>query len=113
MNLKTIIDQVGLTQHSGADQAALLEVTGGYAGDLLSEVMANGNPGQLWVTRQVHQNIVAVAVLKELSAVVIIQGAQPDQDTLIKAEKEGLAILSSPLPAFEVIGRIYALLHQG
>jgi hypothetical protein len=88
------------------------EVTGGYAGDLLSDVMANSNNGDVWVTRQVHQNIVAVAALKEIAGIIIVQGATPEQDTIEKAQKEGIPILISGLPEFEVVGKIYHLLRS-
>lgn len=87
------------------------EVTGGYAGDLLSDVMANSAAGDIWVTRQVHQNIVAVAALKEHSAIVVVQGATPEKDTLEKAAKEGIPVLVADMSEFEVVGRLYQLLH--
>lgn len=87
------------------------EVAGGYAGDLLSDVMANSEGGDIWVTRQVHQNIVAVAALKEHAGIIIVQGATPEQDTIDKAQKEGIPILISALPEFEVVGRLHRLLY--
>lgn len=87
------------------------EVTGGYAGDLLSDVMANSSAGNIWVTRQVHQNIVAVASLKEHAAIVIVQGATPEKETLDKATKEGIPILVADMAEFEVVGRLFQLLY--
>jgi predicted transcriptional regulator len=109
MQLGAIQAELELATQCGAGHLDV-EVTGGYVGDLLSDVMANSAKGQIWVTRQVHQNIVAVAMLKELSGIVIVQGAIPDKDTVAKAEKEGLPILTTSLPAFEVVGRIHRLL---
>ncbi len=88
------------------------EVNGGYASDLLSDVMANSNKGNLWITLQIHQNIVAVATLKELAGIVLVNGREPEEDTLKKAEEENIPILVTKLPAFEVIGRLYALLTK-
>ena len=85
------------------------EVTGGYAGDLMSDVMANSKAGNVWVTMQVHANIVAVAVLKELSGIIIVNGRRPAEDTLKKAVEENVPILISTMPAFEVTGRLYVL----
>lgn len=85
------------------------EVTGGYVSDLLSDVMANARAGDLWVTLQVHHNIVAVASLKEIAGIVIIGGREPDKETLAKAEKENIPILLTELPAFEVVGRLYQM----
>ena len=87
------------------------EVSGGYAGDLLSDVMANSTVGNVWVTRQVHQNIVAVASLKEHAAIIVVQGANPGKETLEKAAKEGIPILVADMNEFEVVGRLYQLLR--
>ena len=85
------------------------EVSGGYCGDLLSDVMANAEPGSLWFTIQAHQNIVAVAVLRELAGIVLVNGRTPDDDTKAKAEEEGIPILISPSPAYHLAGRLYEL----
>jgi len=71
--------------------------------------MANAKAGDVWVTLQVHQNIVAVAALKELAAVILIGGRQPERQTLAKAEEENIPLLLSELPAFEVAGRLYQM----
>jgi hypothetical protein len=89
------------------------EVSGGYASDLLSDVMAHAGKDYLWVTLQIHQNIVAVAVLKELAGIVIVNGRQPEQETLAKAESEGVPILGTQLATFEIVGRLYGLGLRG
>ena len=77
-------------------------VTGGYISDLLSDVMAHAKSGDVWITLQIHQNTVAVATLKELAGIIIINGKQPAQETIDKAEEEGVSILTSELTAFEL-----------
>ncbi|NMA55705.1 MAG: serine kinase [Firmicutes bacterium] len=91
--------------HEQLDRA----IEGAYASDLLSHVMARAREGNIWVTIQAHQNIVAVATLLNLAGIVIAGGIEPQADTLHKAEEEGVPIISTPLPAFQVIGRLYAL----
>ena len=112
MTLKNIIDKLELVVKvdSGGMEK---EVEGGYVSDLLSDVIAHGQKGTIWVTLQVHQNIVAVAVLKELAGIVIIGGKEPAAETLKKAQNEEVAILSTQLSAFEVAGRLYALGLRG
>lgn len=85
------------------------EVTSGYCGDLLSDVMANAEPGALWFTIQSHQNIVAVAVLRELAGIILVNGRVPDEDTKAKAEEEGIPILISPRPSYHLAGQLYGL----
>ncbi len=72
-----------------------LKPAGGYASDLLSCVMAGARKNAIWVTLQSHVNIVAVAALLELAAVIITEGVAPDADTLAKAQEEGVVLLGT------------------
>ena len=85
------------------------EVTGGYACDLLSFVMARAKTGAIWITVQGHPNIVAVASLIGLAGVVIAEGSKVDPATLDKAEKEGIPILTSKETTYVVAGQLYEL----
>jgi predicted transcriptional regulator len=85
------------------------EASGGYCGDLLSDAMANAPRGGIWLTVQSHQNIVAVAVLRELAGIVLVNGRKPDQDTIQKAEEESIPLLLSPVSSFVLAGRMYEL----
>ena len=85
------------------------EVTGGYASDLMSDVIAHGEEGDLWITLQTHTNVVAVAVMKGLAAIVLTGGREPEPETAARAEAEGVPVLKTDLPAFQLIGRLYAM----
>ena len=108
MKVKDIIKDLGLEVAAG-EKGLDREITGGYCGDLLSDVMANTASGDLWFTIQSHQNIVAVAVLKDLAAIILVNDRQPDEDTLAKAEEEGVPILLSTLSAFTLAGRVHEM----
>ena len=110
MKLREIVESLHCSVKCGEDRLDQ-PVSGGYASDLLSDVIANGGAGNVWVTMQVHVNIVAVAVLKELAGIIIVQGRQPTEDTLRKAREEKVAIIVSGLPAFETVGRIHSMLE--
>jgi len=84
-------------------------VTGAYTSDLLSDVMANTKRDNIWITLQTHLNIVAVATLKEITAVIVVLDKEIDKDTLEKAEKEKITILKTPLTAYQVGGKLYEL----
>ncbi len=107
MNIAEAAEKIGGTLVS-AKTAAGCEIQGGYASDLLSDVMGNAREGDIWVTLQKHVNTVAVAQLNGLAAIVLVNGRQPDPDTLTRAEELGLAIISTPLQAFDVVGALYA-----
>jgi hypothetical protein len=85
-------------------------VLDGYSGDLLSDVMANSKEGDIWMTRQVHQNIIAVASLKDHAGIILVHGAEPAKDTLEKALKENIPLMGTDLSGFEIAGRIYNIL---
>jgi hypothetical protein len=88
-------------------------VGGGYASDLLSDVIGHARKDDLWVTIQVHPNIVAVAVLKELAAIVLSGGRLPAAETLAQAEREKVLVLGTGLGTFELVGRLYGMGVRG
>ncbi len=111
MEIGIIASELNLRFMSGSDKMKT-NATGGYTGDLLSDVMANAREGDIWITRQVHQNIVAVATLKDLAAIILVNACEPAKDTLEKAIQENMPILVSDLPAFELTGKIFNLLGK-
>ena len=112
MNLDELVDRLDLKIHTGGRDLART-IGGGYASDLLSDVIAHGRKDDLWVTLQVHPNIIAVAVLKELAAILLVNGREPSAETVERAEKERVPILGSPQSAFECAGRLYGLGIKG
>jgi hypothetical protein len=88
-------------------------VHGGYASDLLSDVIGHARKDDLWVTIQVHPNIVAVAVLKELAGIILVGGRLPAEETLAQAEREKIPVLGTAMGTFELAGRLYALGVKG
>lgn len=108
MTVHDLVEKLNLVVRSAKDNLDV-KVTGGYASDLLSDVMAHSQAGNVWVTLQIHQNIVAVATLKDLSGIIIVNNREPEEETLKKAEEEQIPILVSSLPTFEVVGRLYQL----
>jgi predicted transcriptional regulator len=106
MTVFDIVKSFGLKIRAGENRLGE-EVTGGYAGDLLSDVIAHGRKGNIWVTIQTHRNIVAVATMKELAGIILAGGREPDSDTLQKAEEEEMPILVSSLFTFELVGKLY------
>ncbi len=100
MNLSELMEKTGWQCVAGGGELTR-EVSGAYCGDLLSWVMGNGKPGQAWITVQVHMNVVAVAVLREFSCVIIADNAVLPDDVKERAEDEGLPVLQSGLPVYE------------
>ena len=108
MKLSELLEKTGwdlLTKGVSLDR----EADGAYCGDLLSWVMGKGEPGQAWITVQVHMNIVAVAQLREFSCVLIADGANPPADVIARASDEGLPMIASGLSEFETARKLIEL----
>ncbi|CVK20378.1 DRTGG domain-containing protein [Sporomusa sphaeroides] len=112
MTVQEIADALSLTVVSGQSNLNK-KISGGYTSDLLSNVMGQAQAGNVWVTMQGHQNIVAVALLVGLTAIIVAGGVEPDEDALRKASTEEIVILTTPLTAYEVVGRLYQLGIKG
>lgn len=113
MKLDDIARELGLTQITAPAACGDVDVTCGYASDLLSDVLAHAPAGGVLVTLQVHLNVIAVASHAELAAVIFAGGRHPDDDVLAKAKAEDLALFSAPAGTFDVVGQLYALGLKG
>lgn len=95
--LKVFAGEVGLDN----------EISGGYVSDLLSDVMGHAKENQVWITLQTHRNVLAIASLKDLAAVILVKGLEPDEDTLEYSNEEGVPVLGTTLETFEMAGKFY------
>ncbi len=102
--LRALIGAEDLTPEITEDR----EITCGYTCDLLSWVMAHGDEGMAWVTVQTHLNVIAVAVLSDMACVVLPENIRMEEEPLQKARDEGMAVLTSPLTAYEICGKLSA-----
>jgi hypothetical protein len=109
MTLQEIIDSLALRVVTTPRDFSQIQPAGGYASDLLSCVMAGAGHQGLWVTLQAHINIVAVAALLDLSAVIITENALPDEATIARANTEGITLLVTAMPTFAVVGKLWEL----
>src|SRR5512146_1073604 len=107
MDLQSIIDQLDLKLLTEPKDFSEVVPTSGYVSDLLSCVMAGAKNNGLWITLQCHDNIVAVAALLELAAVIITEDAQPEPSTISRAVARNITLLSTPLPSFEIVGKLW------
>ncbi len=109
MKVTDIVEKLGLSVFSGHEGLGR-EVTGGYASDLLSDVMGHAEAGSAWITIQTHRNVLAIASLRDLSTVIITCGEKPGDDTMAQSNEEGIPVLGTDLSTFELAGRLYSLL---
>ena len=111
MKVKEMIEKLDLKllTKDVSEDALYAEVEGGYASDLLSNAMGQGQTGMVWVTMQGHQNVAAVASLIGLACVIVAGEGPVAEETLHKANANDIVVASTKEPAFELIGKMYEL----
>ncbi len=111
MKVREIVEKLNLKVFSG-ENGLDKEVEGGYVSDLLSDVMGFAKEGSVWLTLQTHKNVMAIATLKELSAVILVKGFQPEEDAMQVSNDEDIPILGSNEQTYELTGKLYNLLSK-
>jgi predicted transcriptional regulator len=111
MTVSEISEKLNLKVLSGND-GCNKNVDGAYVSDLLSDVMGNATEGQIWITLQTHKNIMAIASLKELAAVILVKGLLPAKDCELQSNVEHIPILSTDLETFEIAGKLYSVFNK-
>lgn len=111
MILKEVIEKLNLEIINKGNLE--LEVSKGIVSDLLSYVMGYAKEGDLWITIQTHMNVIAVASLCKVSAVIISSNLEIGEDVINKAIEENLTILRSPYSSYELVGKLYSLGIRG
>lgn len=109
MKLREIITHTDLKPLHRGTWDPEMDMKGCYIGDLLSNVMAKAQAGDLWLTVQTHSNVVAIAVLLNLAGIVIVEGHLPQPQTLEKAQEEGITLLGTSLSSYELACRFASL----
>jgi hypothetical protein len=82
------------------------EVTGGYAGDLLSWVMGRAKSGDAWVTIMTNINVVAVASLTDCACVILAEDSQVEETVVEKARQQGVNLFVSCDDSFTLCHKI-------
>lgn len=100
MNLSDVMNQLNLEEVVKTTQEK--EVNNVYIGDLLSIVMSKSQENDIWITIQTHVNVIAVAALVGISAVIVVEGMKVEQDTIEKAKEMNIPIYTTSLSAYEI-----------
>jgi predicted transcriptional regulator len=111
MKVSEIIPVLGLKVVSGENGLGR-SISGGYTSDLLSDVIGRASEGYAWITIQTHHNVIAVASLKDLAAVIIAGGMKASEETIKKSNDENIPVLLTDDDTFTASGRLYELLKN-
>lgn len=100
MTVSELTEKLNLRVFSLADGER--EITGGYAGDLLSWVMGRAGEGDAWITIMTNINVIAVASLADTACVLLAEGTAPDEEMLSAAKAKGINLLGSEASTFQL-----------
>ena len=109
MKVTDIVGKLGLTVFSGHEGLGH-DIRGGYTSDLLSDVPGHAAEGSVRVTVQVHRNVIAIASLRDIAAVIITCGETPGEDTIAQSNADGVPLPGTTMPTFELTGKLYNLI---
>ncbi|HPS39035.1 MAG TPA: hypothetical protein PL124_06450 [Candidatus Cloacimonadota bacterium] len=110
LTLSTYMEAINGQNLTPAIKPSEIELTGAYVSDMLSDVMGNAKPGQAWITIMKHMNVVAVASMAGIPAIIFAKDSIPDTAVVEKALEEGVCLICSSQPTFDVVGILYKLL---
>lgn len=106
MTIKEVASDLSLKPLSTVEDR---EVNGVFVSDMLSDVMAGAKSGNLWVTVQTHKNIIPAANLVDVSAIIITNGKKVPDETIELANKHNIAVYTTALMTFDLVGKLYGL----
>ena len=107
MKLSEIITKLDLEKLNNKPINSNIEITHGYIGDLLSQVLASIKPNlSLWITIQSHLNIVGVAVMAGIPAIIICESHEVPNEVIAKADEENITILRTKENAFQIAAKL-------
>jgi len=112
ISLDKLAERLGLVAAAADGAISAAEVSGAYCSDLLSDVIANARAGNALITVLTHQNVIGVAALVGLSAVIMTGGMLPEESAILAANKQGIPVFTTELSSFETAGRVHRLLYR-
>ncbi len=107
MKLYEIVEKIGLKVKAMEEKD--VEIEKGYCCDLLSEVMGRAEAGCIWITVHTNMNVLGVASMLDIKAVIIAEGHEADDTFIEKAREEGIALFESSENGFTLSGKLYEM----
>ncbi|MDF2985855.1 MAG: hypothetical protein K0R50_1365 [Eubacterium sp.] len=105
MNIEDLLKIISGKMLTGNTPVLKMKVENIYICDLLSWVMSHAKKGDAWITVLTNVNVPAVALLTEVSCVIIPEDIEVEEFTLQKARENGIVIIGSGMNSFEISRR--------
>ena len=82
------------------------EFDGVYVGDLLSRAMSHVKFDNLWLTIMANTNVIAVASLTEVAAVILAESVELMPEALEAARENDITVLVSDMTVYDLCVKI-------
>ncbi|HSN94941.1 MAG TPA: DRTGG domain-containing protein [Anaerolineaceae bacterium] len=82
------------------------DIKGGFAGDLMSDVLASIQSESVLITGLSNPQVVRTALIADVRLIIFGRGKKPGKDTINLAIAEQLPIVTSKLGLYEISARL-------
>jgi hypothetical protein len=82
------------------------DIKGGFAGDLMSDVLASVQAESVIITGLCNPQVVRTALIADVRMIIFARGKKPGEDIINLAVEENLPVAFSPLGLYEISGRL-------
>lgn len=85
-----------------------IEVKTAFGADLMSDVLAFAKAGSLLLTGLTNTQVIRIANVLDIAAIILVRGKKPPAETLALAKELHIPILTTKYILFETAGRLFA-----
>jgi predicted transcriptional regulator len=85
-----------------------MEIKTAFGADLMSDVLAFAKAGSLLLTGLTNTQVIRIANVLDIAAIILVRGKKPSAETIDLAEDLQIPILTTKYILFETAGRLYA-----
>jgi hypothetical protein len=83
------------------------EINGVFVSDMVSDLMAVGKGGNLWITVQTHKKIISVGTMIDVSMIIIPRGKDVLEEAIEAGDQCELTIFSTPLSTYDLCHELW------
>lgn len=109
MQLTRIVSELSLERVNQKPIDEAMDIEAGYVCDLLSQVLGSAASNSVWITVQSHMNLIGVAVMTGIRAIIVSEGHAIPEEVVRKADEESIGLYSSPENGFRLAGQLYQM----
>ena len=85
------------------------EIEGVFISDMVSDIVAGANSGNILVTIQTHKNLIATANLVDVPAIIYVRDNKPAQDVIELANRAKITLFTTNLDAWKLAIKLHEI----